>query len=93
MIYTKKLPQIKGLQQLAEDIDVTEDYPISGLGVLQFAEHRGYGDEVLNFLMLFSKKIIFISRNDFLQHCSLLEKLLREEKRSDPDEFRNLEED
>ena len=89
MIYAKKMPRINSLRQLAEDI---KNFPISGLGIVEFAEHQAYSDEIVDFLKLFSKRIVFISRTDFLQHCSLLERLLREEQHSVPEHLRSPQE-
>ena len=89
MIYAKKMPRINSLRQLAVGI---EDFPISGLGVVEFAEHQGYSDEIVDFLKLFSQRLVFISRADFLQHCSLLERLLREESHSVPEHLRSPQE-
>ena len=89
-MYTKKMPQINSLRQLATDI---ENFPISGLGIVEFAEHQGYSDEIVDFLKLFSRRIIFISQSDFLQHCSMLERLLREEQHSVPEHLRIPQED
>ena len=84
MTYTERLPRIITLRELACEI---KNFPISGLGIVQYAEHLGYDNQIINFIKLFSCKLIFNSRTDFLNHCSLLERLLREERRSEPEYF------
>ncbi|OGL26415.1 hypothetical protein A3E49_02000 [Candidatus Saccharibacteria bacterium RIFCSPHIGHO2_12_FULL_49_19] len=70
------LPRLRSLRDFADHIEV---FPISGLGMVQFAEHSGYDQRTLNFLKLFSAKIVFNSESDFLYRCSLLKRLLAEE--------------
>ena len=84
MIYTEHLPKIISLRLLAKRI---ENFPITGLGVAQYAEHLGYDEEMVDFIKLFSQKMVFNSRTDFLDHCSLLEKLLKQERHSVPEHF------
>lgn len=86
MIYTKTLPQVSELRQLALNI---RDFPITGLGIVQLADHLGYDEKVTDFIKLFSQGIVFNSRTDFLDHCSLLERLLKEEYRSVPEHLRS----
>jgi hypothetical protein len=70
------------LHLLAKQI---KSFPITGLGIVQCADHLGYDDEAINFLKLFSQKMVFNSRTDFVNHCSLLERLLKEERQSVPE--------
>lgn len=86
MIYTKKLPLVKQLQQLAGEV---KDFPITGLGIAQYAGHLGYDEATIDFLNLFSKKLVFTSRSNFLENCSLLERLLKEERNSPPEHLRS----
>ncbi len=79
MIASIRLPAIGTLRLLADDI---LDYPVTGLGVTQWAEHMGYEDDVVGFTKLYSKNIVFKSRSDFLNHCRLLGRLLKEESKS-----------
>jgi hypothetical protein len=79
MVATIELPKLDTLQALAKEIPY---YPITGLGVAQWAEHLGYSDDVVEFIKLYSEKIVFNSRTDLLNHCRLLEKLLIEERKS-----------
>lgn len=76
MTYQKTLPKLKNLRHLASEI---ESFPITGLGIAQCAEHLGYDDGTVNFLKLFSSRMVFNSRADLIYQCSLLERLLREE--------------
>ena len=86
MIYTEQLPRVITLQELADKI---KNFPISGLGVVQCAEHLGYDEKTINFIKLFSRRLIFNSRTDFLNHCRLLEGMLREERHSMPEHPQN----
>lgn len=86
MIYTERLPRLNSLRLLAKEI---RNFPITGLGIVQHAEHLGYDKETIDFLGLFSQGILFNSRNDFLNQCSLLEKLLEEERNSVPEHLRS----
>ena len=79
MRYGKRLPKIKELRQFASEV---RDFPITGQGIVQYAEHLGYDDWTINFLNLFSRRMVFNSRSDFIQHCSLLERLLRQSKQT-----------
>ncbi len=85
-MYTEQLPRINDLKLLAQEI---KGFPITGLGITQYAEHLGYDDETIDFLNLFSRHLVFSSRTDFLHKCSLLEKLLKEERRSVPEQLRS----
>ena len=76
MTYEKSLPKLKELRQLASGI---KTFPITGLGIVQYAEHLGYDDNTVNFLKLFSSRLIFNNRTELIYHCSLLERLIREE--------------
>jgi len=78
MQYTKRMPAIKELRQLAREV---ENYPITGLGIAQYAEHMGYNDDTVDFIKLFSRKMVFVNQADFVDHCSLLERLLTEESK------------
>ena len=82
MIYTEHLPKIISLRLLAKKI---ENFPITGLGIAQYAEHLGHDEEIVDFIKLFSQGMVFNSRTDFLNHCSLLEKLLKQELHSIPE--------
>lgn len=86
MTYAQSLPRIGDLRQLAKEVI---SFPINGLGIVQYAEHLGYDDHTIDFLKLFSKYRTFNSRTDFLRHCSLLERLLKEEHRSVPEHTRS----
>lgn len=86
MIYTEKLPRLDKLRRLATEI---KNFPITGLGIVQHAEHLNYDNEIIDFLRLFSQNMVFNSRTDFLDHCSLLERLLKEERRSVPEHLRS----
>ncbi len=86
MIYAEQLPKIYSLRLLAKEI---KSFPITGLGIVQYADHLGYGKEVADFIKLFSQGIVFNSRTDFLDHCSLLERLLKEERRSNPEHLKS----
>ncbi|PJE65523.1 hypothetical protein COU91_01260 [Candidatus Saccharibacteria bacterium CG10_big_fil_rev_8_21_14_0_10_47_8] len=85
-MYTEQLPRINSLKLLAREI---RNFPITGLGIVQHAEHLGCDKEIIDFLRLFSQGILFNSRNDFLNQCSLLEKLLEEESQSVPEHLRS----
>jgi len=82
MQYTKRMPAIKELRQLAREV---ENYPITGLGIAQYAEHMGYNDDTVDFIKLFSRKMVFVNQADFVDHCSLLERLLTEESMNQAD--------
>ncbi len=82
MIYTEHLPKIISLRLLAKKI---ENFPITGLGIAQYAEHLGHDEEIVDFIKLFSQGMVFNSRTDFLNHCSLLERLLKQERHSAPE--------
>jgi hypothetical protein len=82
MVYTEQLPKIKNLQLLANKVT---GFPISRLGIVQQAEHLGYDEQIIDFLRLFSEQLVFNSRTDFLEHCRLLERLLKEERDSIPE--------
>lgn len=82
MISSEQLPKIYSLRLLSKQI---KNFPITGLGIAQYAEHLGYGEEMADFIKLFSRGMVFNSRTDFLDHCSLLERLLKEERHSAPE--------
>lgn len=86
MTYTEQLPRIKSLKLLAGEI---KNFPITGLGIAQYADHLGYNGQVADFIKLFSEGIVFNSRTDFLEHCRLLERLLKEERISVPEHLRS----
>jgi hypothetical protein len=86
MMYAKQLPKIYSLKLLAKQ---TKNFPITGLGIAQYAEHLGYDEGVVDFIKLFSGEMVFNSRTDFLEHCSLLERLLREERQTIPEHLRS----
>lgn len=86
MIYAKGLPTMGDLQRLAADI---RNYPISDLGVIQFAEHSGYDDNMVNFLKLFYRQIIFHSRTEFLNYCRLVRKLMAVERQLPAEQLRS----
>lgn len=86
MVYTQELPKLARLKDLSSGI---ESFPISGLGIAQQAEHLGYGDDIVGFVELFSESLVFNSRTDFLEHCRLLESLLREEAVAAPERLRS----
>ena len=88
MIYTEQLPKIYSLRLLAKQI---KSFPITGLGIAQYAEHLGYDEEMVDFIKLFSQGMVFNSRTDFLNHCSLLERLLKEERHSIPEHLNSSE--
>ncbi len=91
MVYTQaQLPKLKNLRRFALAI---KSFPITGLGVIQYAEHLGYDDETINFLKLFSREMIFNSRSDFLNHCALLERMVKEEKRQPASFVHEVQED
>lgn len=76
MQQTQSLPRIKELQQFAYTI---KNFPITGLGIVQSAEHMGSDDRVVDFVKLFSDRVVFFSRLQFMQTCRLLKKLIKEE--------------
>lgn len=78
MSYSEILPKLGELKELSAQV---KNFPISGLGVLQLAEHTGYPGQTLDFLKLFSARLVFKSRTDFMNRCSLLERMVREEQR------------
>ena len=86
MIYTQHLPHLNNLQRLAKQI---QDFPITGLGVVQYAKHLGCDEEIINFFKLFSQKIVFKSRSDLLNRCNLLEKMLNEERQAPPEHLKS----
>lgn len=86
MTHVQIMPHTSDLSRLAEQV---ADFPITGLGISQYAEHLGYNDGVTDFVNLFSKEVIFTSRTDFLEHCRLLKKLLVEELGSVPEQLRS----
>ena len=90
MIYTEKLTKLATLRQLAWQI---KNFPITGLGIVQSAEHMGYDDETIDFIELFSGRRVFNSRSDFMYHCRLLNMLLKEEKCSLAEHSASSEED
>ena len=73
-----KFPKIGSLKALSEDLLV---YPVSTLGIRQQAERMGLGRNMTDFLDLISDKLVFANRDDFLDYCLLLERLLKEEVR------------
>ena len=82
MKYTKELPQIRDIERLAIRI---RNFPITGLGIVQSAEHIGCTDEIIDFLKLFSERIVFKSRAEFVNYCGLLSGLLYEESPAEPE--------
>jgi hypothetical protein len=70
------------LRRLANEID---RYPISDLGIIQLAEHRGYSNELVGFLKLFYREMIFKNRAELLNYCQLLESVMSEEHQSKPE--------
>ncbi len=57
-------------------------FPITGLGIVQYAEHSGYPNQLIDFVKLFSGRTVFNSRSGFLESCRLLKNLMRQEKLS-----------
>ena len=90
MQYVKRMPAIKELRELAREINA---YPITGLGIAQYAEHLGYDGETVDFVKLFSRNMVFVNQADFVDHCALLERLLIEEERTGSGRFQESEED
>lgn len=90
MLEVIHMPKIKSLRQFAYTI---KNFPITGLGVVQLAQHTGCDDELIDFLKRFSKEVVFHSRSDFLQQCSLDERMLREEERQPVEILHEAEED
>ena len=86
MVFTEQLPKIKDLRRLSKEI---RNFPITGFGIVQCAEHSGYDEETLDFLKRFSKRLVFQSRTDFINHCGLLEDLVRQERASLPEHLRS----
>lgn len=86
MVYAQHLPKLNELRRLGSDI---KNYPISDLGIIQHAEHLGYGKDVIDFLKLFYHQMIFKNRTEFLSYCSLLERMLKQEIKSEPEFLRS----
>lgn len=89
MVNTQHLPKINELRRLCNEI---KDYPISDLGIIQYAEHLGYDQDVIDFLKLFYHQMVFKNRTEFLNYCSLLERMIRQEIRSEPEYLRSPQE-
>jgi len=88
MFATTELPKLDILEHLANEIQY---YPITGQGVAQWAEHLGYDDNVVDFIHLYSDKILFNSKTDLIHHCRLLERLLKEEEKATKEYIRTSE--
>lgn len=82
----KGLPRSGELRSLASQV---RNYPITGLGIVQHAEHLGYDDATIKFLKLFSKHMVFACRKDFLEYCILLKRLLKEEYKAEEEHLRS----
>lgn len=82
MTKLKSLPTTSDLRKLAYGIDT---FPISDLSIIQFAEHNDYSEELVEFLKLFYREMVFHSRAEFLNYCGLLERLIIEGQRSPPE--------
>ena len=86
MVTPQTLPAMNDLRQLSREV---HEYPVSGLGISQHAEHLGYGDDVIDFTKLFSQRTFFSSRSDFINRCSLLERLLKEQSKASVEHLRS----
>lgn len=74
----QSLPKINELRRFAYTIP---NFPITGLGILQVAE-RTETKSVTDFLELFSGRVIFFNRGQFLHICRLLLRMIRESSSS-----------
>jgi|GEM_PF-4539524 len=79
MIYLEHLPSRQELNRLIGEV---KEYPISGRGVVQYAEHQGYDDDVLSYLKLFYRPAVFSDKSELLNTYDHLEKLIAEEGHS-----------
>ena len=86
MMRTQNLPKLNELRSLGYEI---KDYPISDLGIIQYAERLGYDQKIIDFLKLFYHQMIFNSRSEFLSYCSLLERMMKQELESEPEILRS----
>lgn len=82
MKYTKQLPPVRHLQNLAN----CTQFPASRSEIVRAADYLGFSDMVKGFLDLFPANEVFENRQDFTTRCEELEILIAEE-RTLPEEF------
>lgn len=73
MAYDIPLPSTRKLRQLAE---WGGPFPIKNRHLMLAAERFNLGEKVIKFLTLFPKDTIFVSREDFLYQCNVIEQYL-----------------
>jgi hypothetical protein len=76
MPYDKPLPPIRKLQKLAE---WSGPFPMKCYRILIGANLYNFDADTIEFLKLFPHDGIFLSREDFVQRCELLEEHIRAE--------------
>lgn len=86
MVYLNQLPKMSDLHGFCRDV---KNFPVSGAELVSHAEKKRYSRDVIDFIGLFSKSIVFKNRTDFLSHCSLLEQLIKDERRASPEQLRS----
>lgn len=77
MDFFANLPKTGDIERFALRI---RNYPITGLGIVQLAERMRCTDELVNFLRLFSGRMIFKDHGEVLNYCRLLSGLLCEDE-------------
>lgn len=79
MLYTKQLPNLSKLRQLAKHVAV---FPASAQQFFDTAERSGCNQDILSFLRFFHPDETFSNDLDFITRCEELELLLNQERQS-----------
>ena len=87
MIYTRPLPSMRSLKQLASS---DGPFPTKSYHMVVSAEQSGFGADMLAFLNLFPHDEAFLSREDFLQKCQELEIAIYSERELPVKELHSL---
>jgi len=76
-MYTKQLPNMKTIQQVAK---LAGPFPTSARMIVFYAKHFGLDHDVTDFLHQFHPDEMFQSRADFITRCDELELMIQEER-------------
>ena len=90
MIYTKELPNINKIRELAVAV---KSFPVSCHDIVQRAEELRFDEVTVNFLKRFSGDMSFSNQAELLEQCSILESIIEEGKGQPPERLREGEAD
>ncbi len=82
-------PKINKLTSLSRLVSA---YPISTAGLIQYAEHGGLNDNLVEFLRLFPEEMVFETKDDFMNRSRLLAELMSEFDKCPREQLRSPQE-